>query len=75
MTDFLKVTGHDGLVRDVSTKAIINTNKSEYLMYLKNREAAKSKNLEIERQQKEIQSIKDDVSEIKQMLSQLLKSK
>ena len=75
MTDFLKVTGHDGLVRDVSTKAIINTNKSEYLMYLKNREAAKNKNLEFERQQKEIQNIKDDVSEIKQMLAQLLKSK
>jgi hypothetical protein len=75
MTDFLQVSGHDGLVRDVSTKAIINTNKSEYEMYLKNREATKQRNLDISRQAEEIKNIKDDVSQIKEMLSQLLKSK
>lgn len=30
MSDHLKVEGHDNLVRDTSSKAIINTNKNAY---------------------------------------------
>ena len=30
---YLKVKGHDGLVRDISNGAIINTNNAEYDRY------------------------------------------
>ena len=32
--EYLKVIGHDGLVRDTSSGAIVNTNKAEYEQYM-----------------------------------------
>ena len=34
MSDTLKVEGQTHLVRDVNSNAIINTNKSEYQLYM-----------------------------------------
>lgn len=75
MQHFLKVQGHDGLVRDVTTKAIVNTNKSEYEEYMARRKEAESKQLEEQKQKEEINNIKSDISEIKQMLAILLKDR
>ncbi len=47
---FLKVAGHDGLVRDTSTGAILNTNTSHYNNYMKQREAALQRNRQITEQ-------------------------
>ena len=35
MTDFVKVKGHSDLHRDVNSNAVINTNASEYSLYMK----------------------------------------
>ena len=35
MSDTLKVEGHTHLIRDVNSNAIVNTNKSEYQLYMK----------------------------------------
>jgi hypothetical protein len=70
--NYLKVAGEDGLVRDVSTKAILNTNNKEYEIYLARKNAAKSQKLEIERQGMELKEVKTELSEIKQMLSILI---
>ena len=35
MSDTLKVEGHTHLVRDVNSNAIINTNTSDYQLYMK----------------------------------------
>lgn len=70
--EYLKVQGEDGLVRDVSTQAILNNNNKEYESYVARREAAKAQKLELERQGKELTQVKSDISEIKQMISILI---
>ncbi len=72
---FLKVAGHDGLVRDTSTGAILNTNTSDYNNYMKQREAALQRNRQITEQSEEINNIKNELSEIKSLLTQLLANK
>lgn len=72
MQGFLKVKGKDGLVRDLSSGAIINTNTSDYENYLKKRNANKHVKEELEEQSKEINNIKNEISEIKQLLIKLI---
>jgi hypothetical protein len=68
----LKVTGHEGLVRDSKSNAILNTSKEEYKNYMISRERAlQQKNL-IENQQEELKSLKTEMTEIKSLLKQLL---
>jgi hypothetical protein len=72
MGDYIKVDGKDGLVRDMSTRAIINTNKSDYQNYLNRVAAAKEKQRQIEEHSQDINNIKTELSDIKQMLLMLL---
>ena len=65
MTQFLKVEGNDSLVRDSSSKAIINTNAKEYQNYVEKRNM-------MAKQKQEIDSLKKDMSEIKEMLATLI---
>jgi hypothetical protein len=69
---WLKVKDNDGLVRDTETNAIINTNTTEYQNYMARRERITSNESQIELHGQEIDSIKTDISEIKQMLTALL---
>ncbi len=69
---FLKVEGIDGLVRDPNTHAILNTNNKEYETYIARRNAVQAQKLQLEQQGKEIQELKNDIGEIKQMLSILI---
>lgn len=62
----LKVEGQSDLYRDENTMAIINTNDAEYKSYIQKR------NLRMNQKQ-EIDNLKNDVDEIKHMLSQILK--
>lgn len=73
--NYIKVEGHDGLVRDPLTGAILNTNKGDYESYVQARNYALSRENEISRQSEEINNIKQDVSEIKDLLLQLLANK
>lgn len=66
--DFLKVSGHDGLVRDNRTGAIINTDKSAFELAKKNRLTASSFN----QLQEDVQTLKNDLSDIKNLLRELL---
>ena len=66
----LKVQGHSGLVRDTLSNAIINTNKSDYDLYM-----ARAKQREEQRDLmtdtiKEINSLKKDLFEIKEMIKE-----
>lgn len=69
---FLKVSGHEGLVRDSNSRAVLNTSSEEYNNYIQTRERAKQKNRIIEQQQEDIQQLKNDMSEIKSLLTKLL---
>lgn len=75
---YLKVEGHTGLVRDTSTGAILNTNRTEYENYLKQKEAVENRLLEskqISQHTEDINNIKTEISEIKQMLLLLIKDR
>lgn len=63
--EYYKVEGNDSLVRDVSSKAIINTNSKEYQNYVDKRNM-------MAKQKQEIDSLKKDMSEIKEMLATLI---
>ena len=75
MGQLLKVEQNTSLVRDVSSNAILNNNTSDYQNYIKNKQIALSKTNEVSRQAEQINNLKQDMAEIKQMLATLTKGK
>lgn len=72
MTDLVKIKDRDGLYRDMSSGAVINTNTAEYLNYIRKRNASnQAKNLTQQNTQ-EIKELKNDLAEIKQLLVALI---
>jgi hypothetical protein len=61
----LKVEGYDNLLKDTSSAAVINTDSLAL-------ERAKERAQKAAEKNQEIESLKDDVKEIKQLLSQLM---
>lgn len=70
--EFLKVQGHDDLVRDPQTNAIINTNKNEYEEYKMRKESRLKEKQKIEDIESEVSSMKNDLDEIKSLLRSLI---
>jgi Spy/CpxP family protein refolding chaperone len=67
--DLIKVEGHNGLMRDRNTGAILNINSNEIdriKELRRNQREAKAS------QEQEINQLKSDVSEIKMMLSKIV---
>jgi hypothetical protein len=69
----LKVEGHDSLVRDVNSNAIINTSKTDYEFYLKRVKSREQQGDEIRNAVKEINSLKTELQEIKSLLKEVIK--
>ena len=62
---YKKVDGHESLVRDLSTGAILNINKDEI-------SAARKRKLERRQKEKEFENLKNEVSDIKIMLTKII---
>ena len=69
---FLQVEGHTDLVRDTESNAIINKNKSAYMLAKKRAESAQRQRDAIRNASREINNIKCEMHEIKSMLKTLL---
>ena len=69
----LKVEGHENLVRDVRSKAIVNTNSSEYKIYMSRFRTREKQGDEIRNTIKEINNLKQELFEIKNLLKEVLK--
>ena len=69
---FVRIEGKDGLVRDMSSGAIVNTNRTEYENYILHRKQVKTAKDAQAQQAEEINNLKNEISEIKQMLIALL---
>jgi hypothetical protein len=67
-----KVEGHVNLVRDQSTKAILNTDINEYNNYIALRDSKKSDGEKIKNIEDEVNEIKNDLNEIKNLLRSLV---
>jgi len=68
----LKVEGYDNLVRDVKSNGIINTSKSEYKMYMARVRAREQQGDEIRNTVKEINNLKAELREIKNLLNEVI---
>ena len=75
MEGFVKIQNKDGLVRDLSSGAVINTNRTDRENYLQKRNASKELNQQIKQNSDKIEKIESDVTEIKEMLAMLIKGK
>ena len=69
---FLQVEGHDDLVRDTQSNAIINKSKSAYLLAKQRAQNAQRQRDAIRTANREINNIKSEMHEIKSMLQTLL---
>ena len=63
---YIKVSGHDGLVRDENTGAIINVDNAAI--------EARRKSKQLNSALQDINMLKDEVSEIKSLLRELVKN-
>ena len=71
MVNFAKVQDSPGFVRDMSNKALLNTDSSAILSYKKQRERRN----DINEAMADINMLKNEMSDIKGLLMQLLQNK
>ena len=72
MSDFIKVQGYNGLVRDTRSNAIVNKDKNAYSIAKRRAEEAQRQRDEIRGATREINNLKCEMHEIKDMLKTLL---
>ena len=68
----VKVEHHPELRRDEWSKGITNVDNDAYTNYMQGALARRQRNQTLEQNTKEINNLKQDVSEVKDMLRQLL---
>ena len=66
--NLIPVEGEKDLFRDPKTNAIINTNQSDYLSYINSRKIRQNEKNKIDILEKDVNSIKNDLNEIKSLL-------
>lgn len=69
----LKVQGHSNLIKETRTKAIINTNRSDYNIYMARVKQRNQQSDELRSAVKEINTLKAELREIKQLVKGLVK--
>jgi hypothetical protein len=69
----IKVEGHSSLVRDIRSNAIVNTNKSEYNIYMNRIKSREQQGDQIRNTIKEINILKQELFEIKELLKEVIK--
>ena len=72
MSDIRKVDGYEHLVKDMNSKAVINTDSSAYETAKKRALAAQAQRDEIRNTTREINNLKCEMHEIKGLLKELV---
>jgi len=70
--NYLKVEGHTHLYRDPKTNSIVNRNMSEYQEYVSRKNMKSEENQKIQNLESDVANMKDDLSEIKNLLRSLI---
>ena len=73
MKQYIKVEAQDSLVRDISSNAIVNNNKSEYENFLRISEQKYKEKKEFEKLKTDVNSMKNDLDEIKSILKSIVR--
>jgi len=71
----IQVQGFGNLVRDTKSNAIVNTNKSEFSLYMARMKGREKQGDEIRDAVKEINNLKKEFYEIKQLLLKVVDEK
>ena len=72
MNDRLKVEGHTHLVREINSGGIVNTNRTEYQLYMKRIKSREQHGDQIRTAVKDINSLKNELREIKGLLKEII---
>ena len=72
--DLINIKGHKNLVRDLETGAILNTDADTALARKRLREKKQQEREQLEKNTNDINSMKEEVTEIKDMVKQILGS-
>jgi len=72
MSTRLKVEGHEHLVRDNNSGAIVNTNVTEYQIYMKRIKSREQYGDQIRTAVKDINNLKTELREIKGLLKEII---
>jgi len=75
MNNHQRVDGHSNLVRDKRTGIILNTNKTEIENARKRSKMQQERQEHIDSLSVEVQGLKDDMSQIKELLFRLVEDK
>ena len=68
----LKIEGHEHLVKDTKTNALLNTNKSDFQLYMKRTRERNLQGDKLRNVCKEINNLKSELREIKGLLTKVL---
>ena len=69
---FAKVKGHENLIRDMNSKAILNTDKVALQDYYHKRDLARKEQSDKMETKQRLENIETDMAEIKNLLHSLL---
>ena len=67
----VKVKGHTNLVRDLKTQAIVNTDSDAYALYMARKAKQSKKDDEMRSVIREVNSLKTEMREIKDLLREI----
>ena len=70
--DYVKVKDNEHLVRNPNSNCIVNTNKAEYEEYLTRRKLKKSEKSKVDNLERDISTLRNEITEIKDLLSSLV---
>jgi len=68
----LKIQGYESLVKDTKSNAVVNTNKSEFQLYMKRTRERNLQGDKLRNACKEINNLKSELREIKDLLTKVL---
>ena len=69
----IRVEGHESLIRDTVSNAVINSSTSEYTIYMARHRARNKQSDELRTACKEINTLKTELREIKELLKGIVK--
>ena len=69
--DYVKVKDHEHLIRNTKSNCIVNTNKAEYEEYVTRRKLKKSEKNKVENIERDISTLRNEITEIKDLLRSL----
>ena len=72
MSEYKNIEGHSDLIKDMHSKAVINTNRSAYLAAVQRKKNLLAQKDELRDATREINILKSEMHEIKSLLLQLV---